>query len=134
MKQDIPRLEAYLRKVFGVRALTVKAADAKDTAEVAVGPRRLGTIIADHEDGETTYHFQWSIKESPQPFSPQELVRVQTFLREVLGTKNLSVRARGRLKDSAEVFVGDESMAIISADRDSYQFQMAILDIDLEDV
>lgn len=132
MKQDIPRLEAYLRKLFGARALVVKAAGA-DTADVLVGTRKLGQIMVDEEDGERSFQFEWTIKEKPQPFSPQELVRVQTYLRDVLGTKTLSVRARGRLKDSAEVYVGDESIAIVSADTDSYQFQMAILDIDLED-
>jgi hypothetical protein len=134
MKQDIPRLETYLRKVFGAKALAVRAAAGKGKAEVLLGTRVLGGIVADTEDGETTYHFEWAIKEKPQPLTPQELVRVQAYLREVLGTKNLSVRARGRLKDSAEVFVGDESIAIVSADKDAYQFQMAILDIDLEDL
>lgn len=134
MKQDIPRLEAYLRKVFGAKAITVKAGAKKNTAEVAIGPRALGQMISDTEDGDTTYHFQWTIKEAPQPFSTQELVRVQTYLREVLGTKTLSVRARGKLKDSAEVFVGEESIAIVSADKDCYQFQMAILDIDLDEM
>ncbi len=134
MNKDIPRLEAYLRNVFGTKAIVVRAGAGKDTADVAIGARSLGKIIADDEDGERTYHFEWVIQEKPQPFSPQELVRVQTFMREILGTKTLSVRARGRLKDSAEVFVGEESIAIVSADRDTYQFQMAILDIDLEDL
>lgn len=134
MKQDIPRLEAYLRKVFVSQTLTVKAGAAKNKADVLISAKPLGQIVADTEDGETTYHFQWSIKEKPQPLSPQELVRVQTYLRDVLGTKTLSVRARGRLKDSAEVFVGEESYAIVSADKDCYQFQMAILDIDLEEI
>ncbi len=133
MKQDIPRLEAYLRKVFGSKSLTVTASASKNKADVVNGAKPLGQIVADTEDGETTYHFQWAIKEKPQPLSPQELVRIQTYLREVLGAKTLSVRARGRLKDSAEVFVGEESYAIVSADKDCYQFQMAILDIDLED-
>lgn len=134
MKQDIPRIETYLRKVFSARTLSVRPTATEDTAEVLIGARSLGQIIADDEDGERTYHFEWVIKEAPQPFTPQELVRVQTFLREILGTKTLSVRARGRLKDSAEVFVGEESIAIVSAERDAYQFQMAILDIDLDDL
>ena len=133
MKQDIPRLEAYLRKVFETKTLTVKAGACKNKADVLNGAKSLGQIVADTEDGETTYHFQWPLKEKPQPLSAQELVRIQTSLRDVLGTKTLSVRARGRLKDSAEVFVGEESYAIVSADKDCYQFQMAILDIDLED-
>ena len=132
MKQDIPRLETYLRKVFGANDLAVRAAPTKGAAEVLLGAKPLGKIVADEEDGETTYHFEFAIKEKPQPLSTQEMVRLQTLLREMLGAKTLSVRGRGRLKDSAEVFVGDESIAIVSADKTSYQFQMAILDIDLE--
>jgi hypothetical protein len=134
MKQDIPRLEAYMRKAFAAKGIAVRPSTSKGKADVLVGAKVLGQIVSDTEDGETTYHFGWTIKEAPQSFSVQELVRVQTYLREVLGSKTLSVRARGRLKDSAEVFVGDESLAIISADKDCYQFQMAILDIDLEDI
>jgi uncharacterized protein DUF3126 len=67
--------------------------------------------------------------------NPQEIVRVQTYLRKVFGTKTLSVRARPKKDDSAEVFVGDEFIGILFREEEegelSYQFQMAILDIDL---
>ena len=69
---------------------------------------------------------------------PQELVRVQTYLRKVFGAKTLSVRARPKVKDSAEVYVGDEFVGTLSRDDDDgelcYQFQMAILELDLEGV
>jgi hypothetical protein len=99
-----------------------------------VGEKPLASIIVDDEDGDRSYQLSWEIKEPPQKLDAAELVRLQTFLRDRLGSKTLSVRARGKLKDSAEVFVGDESYALITADKTSYQFQMAILDIDLEDV
>jgi len=134
MKQDIPRLEGYLRKLFGSRTLSVRMSpSSKDKAQVLIGSKVLGDIVCDEEDGDLSYQFSWTIKEKPQPLSVQELVRLQTYLRETLGAKTLAVRARPRLSDSAEVFVGEESIAIISADRDCYQFQMAILDIDLDD-
>ena len=67
--------------------------------------------------------------------NPQEIVRVQTYLRKVFGTKTLSVRARPKKDDSAEVFVGDEFIGLLFREEEegelSYQFQMAILDIDL---
>ena len=69
--------------------------------------------------------------------NPQEIVRVQTYLRKVFGTKTLSVRARPKKDDSAEVFVGDEFIGILFREEEegelSYQFQMAILEIDLEE-
>ena len=69
---------------------------------------------------------------------PQEMVRVQAYMRKVFGTKTLSVRARPKKDDSAEVFVGDEFIGILFREEEegelSYQFQMAILDVDLEQV
>ena len=70
--------------------------------------------------------------------NPQEMVRVQAYLRKVFGTKTLSVRARPKIKDSAEVYVGEEFLGTLTRDEDEgelcYQFQMAILEVDLEDV
>jgi hypothetical protein len=67
----------------------------------------------------------------------RELVKVQTYLRKVFGTKTLSVRARPKIKDSAEVYVGDEFIGTLTREEEDgelcYQFQMAILEMDLED-
>jgi hypothetical protein len=67
----------------------------------------------------------------------RELVKVQTYLRKVFGAKTLSVRARPKIKDSAEVYVGDEFIGTLTREEDDgelcYQFQMAILEMDLED-
>ena len=69
--------------------------------------------------------------------NPQEIVRVQSYLRKVFGTKTLSVRARPKKDDSAEVFVGDEFIGILFREEEegelAYQFQMAILELDLEE-
>ena len=64
------------------------------------------------------------------------MVRVQNYLRKVFGTKTLSVRARPKIKDSAEVYVGDEFIGTLTRDVDEgelcYQFQMAILELDID--
>lgn len=69
--------------------------------------------------------------------NPQEMVRIQNYLRKVFGTKTLSVRARPKIKDLAEVYVGDDFVGTLTVDDEDgelcYQFQMAILDLDLED-
>jgi uncharacterized protein DUF3126 len=133
--QVITQLESYLRRVFGSQFLNVRARPkSADVADVFSRETQLGSITIDDEDGELTYQLGWSIKDKPQPLSVQELTRLQTYLRDVLGSKTLSVRARGKLKDSAEVFVGDDSLAILSVERNSYEFQMAILEMDLDDV
>ncbi|MCK5495574.1 MAG: DUF3126 family protein [Hyphomicrobium sp.] len=68
----------------------------------------------------------------------EELARLQTYLRKTFGTPKLEVRARPKKTDSAEVFIGDEFIAVLfREDEDgeiSYQFQMAILDLDLAEV
>jgi hypothetical protein len=66
-----------------------------------------------------------------------ELKKIETYLRKTLGSPTLSIRARPRKTDSAEVMVGDEFIGLIfrddeDADDLSYNFQMAILAIDLE--
>jgi hypothetical protein len=66
-----------------------------------------------------------------------ELARLETYLRKTFGTKNLTVRARPKKDDSAEVYIGEDFVAILfREDEDgevSYQFQMAILEMDLEE-
>jgi hypothetical protein len=66
----------------------------------------------------------------------EEVVRLQTYLRKIFGTPTLDVRPRPKKKDSAEVFVNGEFIAVLFREEEegeiSYQFQMAILDLDLE--
>ena len=68
----------------------------------------------------------------------KEVARLQAYLRKTFGTRNLEVRARPKKDNSAEVFVGDEFIAVLFREEEdgevSYQFQMAILDLDLEGV
>jgi hypothetical protein len=70
--------------------------------------------------------------------NPAEVARLQKYLRKTFGTPNLEVRPRPKKADSAEVFIGDEFVAVLfREDEDgevSYQFQMAILDLDLDQV
>lgn len=70
---------------------------------------------------------------------PAEIARLQAYLRRKFGANTLSVRPRGpRIRDSAEVYLADESIGTLTRDDEdgevTYHFQMAILDIDLEDV
>jgi hypothetical protein len=66
-----------------------------------------------------------------------ELARLEAYLRKTFGAKNLTVRARPKKDDSAEVYIGDEFTAILYREEEdgevSYQFQMAILEMDLEE-
>ena len=68
---------------------------------------------------------------------PAELVRLQTYLCKIFGSKNLSVRPRPKISDSAEVYAGDEFIGVVSVDEEdgelTYQFNMAILESDLDE-
>jgi hypothetical protein len=72
----------------------------------------------------------------PQPVSPAELKRVEAYLRKTFGSRSLEIRARQKAADAAEVYVGGEFIGVVSKDTEDgelcYQFNMTILDIDLE--
>ncbi|MDQ0301733.1 MULTISPECIES: DUF3126 family protein [Ancylobacter] len=67
----------------------------------------------------------------------KDLERVQTYMRRLFTNTQLRVVARPKKKDSAEVYLGDEFIGVLFEDKEdgelSYNFQMAILDTDLED-
>ena len=69
---------------------------------------------------------------------PEELRKLEVYLRKTFRLDGLSVRARPKKADSAEVYLGDEFLGVLYRDDEdgeddiSYNFQMAILDIDLE--
>ncbi len=67
-----------------------------------------------------------------------ELNKLKLFLQKTFGNAELTVKARPQKTDSCEVYKGDEFIGVIYVDDEdedrSFMFQMAILDIDLEDI
>lgn len=67
---------------------------------------------------------------------PEEIVKLNKFLRAKFDLASISVRKRPLKDDSAEVYIGDEFIGVIFRDDEdgelSYNFSMAILDFDLE--
>ncbi|MBL0372963.1 DUF3126 family protein [Rhizobium sp. KVB221] len=65
---------------------------------------------------------------------PEELKKLDAYLKRTLNP-NIVVKARPRKDDSAEVYAGDEFLGVIYRDDEdgdlSYNFSMAILDVDL---
>ena len=65
-----------------------------------------------------------------------EILRLENYLRKLFDLQTIEVRQRPSKDDSAEVYIGDEFIGIMFRDDDdgdlSYQFQMAILDFDLQ--
>jgi hypothetical protein len=66
----------------------------------------------------------------------EELKKLEGYFRRLFGNENIRVRARPRKDDSAEVFIGEEFVGVIYRDDEddelSYNFSMAILEIDLQ--
>lgn len=67
-----------------------------------------------------------------------EITRIETYLKKVFGKPSVEVRPQPKKADMAEVFIdGDFIATLYRIDEDGeveYQFQMAILEMDLEDV
>lgn len=65
-----------------------------------------------------------------------EVVKLEAFFKKQFKLDTIEVRQRPKKDDSAEVYIGDEFIGVLFKDEEdgelSYQFQMAILDIDLE--
>jgi hypothetical protein len=65
-----------------------------------------------------------------------EVAKLQDYLRRKFANASIRVVAM-KTGDSAEVFIGDESIGVLADDKedgdDSFTFRMAILDIDLEE-
>ncbi len=72
------------------------------------------------------------------PVTPEEIAKLNKYLRNKFKLPELEVRRRARKDDSAEVYIGDEFIGVIFKDDEDpndicYNFQMAILDYDLEE-
>jgi hypothetical protein len=67
-----------------------------------------------------------------------EIIKLQKFLQQKFNNRHIDVRPRNKQNDSVEVYLGEEFLGLIYADDEdgdrSYNFQMAILDIDLDEV
>ena len=68
--------------------------------------------------------------------TPQEIAKVQNYLQKKFGLPDLNLRMR-KTGDSVEVLLKGEFLGVIYKDEDegeiSYDFNMAILDIDIEE-
>jgi hypothetical protein len=60
--QEVKKLDAYLKKLFGnARIRVVPRPKKDDSAEVYVGDEFVGVLFVDDEDEERSYNFQMAI-------------------------------------------------------------------------
>ncbi|MEO1702024.1 MAG: DUF3126 family protein [Pseudomonadota bacterium] len=68
----------------------------------------------------------------------EELSKLTKFFKNTFGQDNLAVKARPKLADSAELYLGEEFLGVVTRIEDegevSYDLSMSILDFDLEDL
>lgn len=61
-KEEVVRLQGYLRKVFGTEALQVRTRErANDSAELYLRGEFLGVVSKDTEDGDVCYQVNMTI-------------------------------------------------------------------------
>jgi len=67
--------------------------------------------------------------------NPEEIKKLDAYFKRVFQNQQLTVRPRPRKNDSCELYSGEEFLGLIYRDEDegelSYNFSMAILDMDL---
>jgi hypothetical protein len=63
--QEVRKLDAYLKKLFGnTRMRVVPRPKKEDSAEVYIGDEFIGVLFVDDEDDERSYNFQMAILEA----------------------------------------------------------------------
>jgi Protein of unknown function (DUF3126) len=134
--QEIRKVESYIRRLFGNTKLRiVPRAKKKDSADVFLDEESIGVLSVDDEDGERSYNFEMPISAKEDV---QDIGKVEGHIRQKLGSTTLRVVPRPKKKDSADVLLGEEFIGVLFVDEEkgkrSYNFEMAILELDLEGV
>jgi len=66
-----------------------------------------------------------------------EIQKLEKYFRKRFNMPSMEVKQRPQKNDSAEVYIGDEFIGTLTREDEDgelcYQFQMAILEMDLED-
>lgn len=69
-------------------------------------------------------------------FTPDEMIKVQDYLRRTFANPNIGVKPRAQAADSIEILLNGEFIGLcyknVEDGETSYDFTMSILDIDLE--
>lgn len=69
-------------------------------------------------------------------FTPDEMIKVQDYLRRTFGNESIGVKPRAQAADSIEILLKGEFLGICYKNEEdgetSFDFNMSILDIDLE--
>jgi hypothetical protein len=133
--QEVKKLDAYLKKLFGNPRIRVVPRPKKDdSAEVYVGDERLGDLSLDDEDEDLSYNFRMEI-DLGDVSDVDQIKCLDTYLKRKFDNETVRVVPRMKKRDSLEAYLGDEFIGVLFVDdekgRRSYILEMPILDMDL---
>jgi hypothetical protein len=133
--EEIRKLDAYLKKLFGnARIRVVPRPHKDDGADFYIGEERLGELSADEDDGELSYNLRMVI-ELAEVSELDQTQRLSAYLKRKFDNESIRVVPRAKKKDSLEAYLGDEFIGVLFVDdekgRRSYILEMPILDMDL---
>jgi hypothetical protein len=78
------------------------------------------------------------LRRKEKPVELAEVKKLDTYLKRVFGNQRIRVVPRPKKNDSAEVYIGEEFIGVLFVDDEdgdrSYNFEMAILEDDLQQV
>ncbi len=132
--EEVSQLERFLKKRFNMDAIEVRQTPRiNDTAEVYIGDEMIAELLRDEDEGELSYYFEMNF-DAPSGDAGQ----LQSYLNKRFNMETIEVRQRPQKKDSDEVYIGDEFIAVLyrenTGGKPSYHFEMSILDFDLQEI
>ena len=134
--QEVRKLDAYLKKLFGNPSIRV-VPKTEDSAEIYVGTDDAGELTVDDEEGERSYNFRMVIMLGQDP-SIQPVPALNAYLRRRFDNDKIRVVTRPKKMDSLEAYIGEEFLGVLFVEiekgRRSYIFELPILDVDLADL
>jgi hypothetical protein len=133
--QQVRKLDAYLKKLFGnARLRVVPQPGEKDSAEVYIGEERLGDLSVDDEDDDLSYNFRMEM-DIGEGSDLDQVKRLNAYLQRKFDNQAVRVVPRAKKRDSLEAYLGGEFIGVVFIDdekrRRTYVLEMPILDMDL---
>lgn len=128
-RQELDRLQNYLRRVLNPEIQLAARARRDDMAEVILNDEPIGRVTLDDEDGDRSYNLTIPIE------MPSATPNINEEVRNKLGNQKLRVVPRPKKTDSSEIYLEDEFIAVLFRDDGSgrsWTFEMAVLDTDIE--
>jgi hypothetical protein len=132
-QKDLGRVQAHLKRTFGNPHFQI-GPQVTDVAEVQLKGKPVGFLTPD-EDEDGSYQFEARLEVPGATLDAAGIKRIESDLQALFGSPHLKVISRPRQKDSAEVELAGEFIAVVYADEDeagSFLFEMAILPEDLD--